>query len=42
MMEKEIGDMYRQIENLKSGQGGIYDLSRLLEISKNDYANLLA
>lgn len=26
-LEKDINDVYRQMEQLKSGPGGIYDLS---------------
>lgn len=27
---------------MKNGQGGIFELNRMLEIAKNDYDNLLA
>ena len=40
MLEKDVNEMYRQIEQLKSGPGGIYELNNELEHTRNEYHNV--
>jgi len=36
-MEKDINELYRQNELLKTGPGGIYEISHLFELAKKDF-----
>ncbi len=41
LLEKDVNDMYRQLEQLRSGSGGVIELSLLLEQTKKEYDVLL-